>query len=63
MKARAAGWMCASIMAIAGISTSAMADELAFLGWEGYADQSFVAEFEKETGCKVTATYVGSNDD
>jgi len=63
MKTGAAGRMCASIMVIVGMSTSAMADELAFLGWEGYADQSFVADFEKESGCKVTATYVGSNDD
>lgn len=63
MRIRAAGWMCASILAITAISANAMAGELAFLGWEGYADQSFVAEFEKETGCKVTATYVGSNDD
>lgn len=63
MRIRAAGWMCASILSITGASTAVMADELAFLGWEGYADQSFVADFEKETGCKVTATYVGSNDD
>jgi putative spermidine/putrescine transport system substrate-binding protein/spermidine/putrescine transport system substrate-binding protein len=55
--------MCASILAITSMSANAMAAELAFLGWEGYADQSFVADFEKETGCKVTATYVGSNDD
>lgn len=63
MRTRTAGWMCASILAITSISANAMAAELAFLGWEGYADQSFVADFEKETGCKVTATYVGSNDD
>jgi spermidine/putrescine transport system substrate-binding protein len=41
----------------------AKAAELSFLGWEGYADDSFVKEFEAATGCKVTATYVGSNDD
>ena len=63
MRTRTAGWMCASILAITSMSANAMAAELAFLGWEGYADQSFVADFEKETGCKVTATYVGSNDD
>jgi putative spermidine/putrescine transport system substrate-binding protein/spermidine/putrescine transport system substrate-binding protein len=37
--------------------------QLSLLVWEGYADQSFVKDFEKESGCKVQATYVGSNDD
>ena len=36
---------------------------LNLLTWEGYADPSFVAPFEEATGCKVTATLVGSNDD
>ncbi|MBB4105461.1 ABC transporter substrate-binding protein [Allorhizobium borbori] len=36
---------------------------LNLLTWEGYADPSYVTQFEKETGCKVNATYVGSNDD
>lgn len=33
------------------------------LTWEGYADPSFITKFEEESGCKVSATYVGSNDD
>lgn len=33
------------------------------LTWEGYTDASFISRFEEETGCKVSATYVGSNDD
>lgn len=33
------------------------------LTWEGYADPSFIKPFEEATGCKVSATYVGSNDD
>ena len=33
------------------------------LTWEGYADPSFITQFETESGCKVSATYVGSNDD
>jgi spermidine/putrescine-binding protein len=33
------------------------------LSWEGYTDPSFIPEFEKTSGCKVNATYVGSNDD
>jgi len=36
---------------------------LNLLTWEGYADPSFVKPFEEATGCKVTATLVGSNDD
>ncbi len=37
--------------------------ELNILTWEGYADDSFIKPFEEATGCKVSATYVGSNDD
>ncbi|MCT2541247.1 ABC transporter substrate-binding protein [Sedimentimonas flavescens] len=33
------------------------------LTWEGYADPSFISTFEEQSGCKVNATYVGSNDD
>ena len=36
---------------------------LNILTWEGYADPSFVKPFEKATGCRVTATYVGTNDE
>jgi len=39
------------------------AKELNILSWEGYADPSFVKPFEKATGCRVSATYVGSNDE
>jgi putative spermidine/putrescine transport system substrate-binding protein/spermidine/putrescine transport system substrate-binding protein len=37
--------------------------QLSLLVWEGYADPSFVKDFEAESGCAVQATYVGSNDD
>jgi spermidine/putrescine-binding protein len=37
--------------------------ELNILSWEGYADASFVKPFEKMSGCRVSATYVGSNDE
>jgi len=37
--------------------------DLNLLSWEGYADESFVKPFEKSSGCRVTATYVGSNDE
>lgn len=36
---------------------------LNLLTWEGYADPAFVAEFERRTGAKVNANYVGSNDE
>lgn len=45
-------------------SASAIAGgQVNLLTWEGYADKSFIKPFEQQTGCKVTATYVGSNDD
>ena len=44
-------------------ATAQAAGEVNLLTWEGYADESFVKPFEDATGCKVSATYVGSNDD
>ena len=44
-------------------ASTAIAGEVNLLTWEGYADESFVKPFEDATGCKVSATYVGSNDD
>jgi len=66
MKRPTGHWIYASVIGIAAFAAgdlSAAAEDLNFLGWEGYADPSFTDVFEKETGCKVTATYVGSNDD
>lgn len=52
------------ITAALGLSLSvAHAGEVNLLTWEGYADDSFIKKFEEETSCKVSATYVGSNDD
>ena len=39
------------------------AGQVNLLTWEGYADDSFIKQFEKDSGCEVSATYVGSNDD
>jgi spermidine/putrescine-binding protein len=50
--------LCATML----VST-ATAGELNILTWEGYADPSVIGPFETATGCKVSATYVGSNDD
>jgi len=49
---------------VLGSAAAAFAEgELNILTWEGYADESFIAPFTKATGCRVNATYVGSNDD
>ena len=50
-------------IAVSTFATSLTAGELNILTWEGYADQSVIEPFEAATGCKVSATYVGSNDD
>ncbi len=42
---------------------AASAGELNILTWEGYAADAFISKFEEGSGCKVTASYVGSNDD
>ncbi len=54
----------ASTLAIVATSAlSASAGELNIMTWEGYTDASFTKPFEEATGCKVNATFVGSNDD
>lgn len=56
--------LATTIAAVTGLgSTVHAAGELNLLTWEGYADESFIKPFEEATGCKVSATYVGSNDD
>ncbi len=58
------GVAAAAAMVVGVTSTSAVAGgEVNLLTWEGYADESVVKPFEEATGCKVSATYVGSNDD
>lgn len=44
-------------------TATAMSAELNILTWEGYAAEGFIGKFEAASGCKVTAAYVGSNDD
>jgi putative spermidine/putrescine transport system substrate-binding protein/spermidine/putrescine transport system substrate-binding protein len=65
MTARLKFMTCASLGAIcaAAMVSSVSAGELNILTWEGYADPSVIEPFEAATGCKVSATYVGSNDD
>jgi len=52
------------VVAVLLLARPAMAGgDLNILSWEGYADASFVKPFEKTSGCRVSATYVGSNDE
>lgn len=44
-------------------SPAKAAGELNLLTWEGFADPSFASIFEQQTGCKVTATYIGNNEE
>ena len=44
-------------------STQAMAKELRVLAWDGYADQDWVKEFEKDTGADVKVVFIGSDDE
>ena len=52
-------------LALLSLTTSPVLAEgtISVLTWEGYADPSFISSFEESSGCKVSATYVGSNDD
>jgi spermidine/putrescine-binding protein len=54
--------LAAASSALSGVA-HAEGGQLSLLVWEGYADPSFVKDFEAESSCKVQATYVGSNDD
>src|SRR5271156_3256082 len=36
---------------------------LSLLVWEGYADPSFVHDFEVSHDCKISASYMGSSDE
>lgn len=55
--------IAAACLVLVAIGGSASAGEVNVLTWEGYADDSFIKPFEQASGCKVSATYVGSNDD
>ena len=47
-----------------GLSSATYAGgKVNLLTWEGYADDSFVSIFEEQSGCELTKTYVGSNDE
>ena len=61
-------WRLAPLMAVMfgctlAAGAAVAAGELNLLTWEGYADPSFVKPFEQQSGCRVSATYVGTNDE
>jgi spermidine/putrescine-binding protein len=45
------------------LSCSKKTPTLSLLVWEGYADTSFVKDFEEKYHCKVSASYMGSSDE
>lgn len=60
---RATWWAATSALTLLFSLPALAAKELNILSWEGYADASYVKPFEKASGCRVSATYVGSNDE
>ena len=63
MKIRNSFAAAAALTAGLAMGGVAEAGEVNALTWEGYTDPSFVSIFEEQSGCKLTATYVGSNDE
>src|ERR1044071_4720646 len=54
--------MCALLSATV-LACSRQPPALNLLVWEGYEDPSFVAGFESQCQCKVSASYMGSSDE
>src|SRR5882762_10682250 len=52
----------ATVLAVSW-SAGAMAKELRVLAWDGYADDDWVKEFEKQTGADVKVVIIGSDDE
>ncbi len=53
----------ALLAALALSSCAKKQPTLSLLVWEGYADPSFVKDFEQRCQCKVSASYMGSSDE
>ena len=51
------------VVALVLTTCSRRTPTLNLLVWEGYADPSFVANFESSCQCKVSASYMGSSDE
>ena len=53
----------AALGLIGPIATARAAEELRILAWQGYADDDWVAEFEKETGAEVSVVFAQTDDE
>ena len=57
------------MLVLAAIATTAFgtapaeAKELRVLAWQGYADDDWVKDFEKQSGAKVSVVFIGSDDE
>jgi putative spermidine/putrescine transport system substrate-binding protein len=57
------------MLALAAIATAAFgtvpaqAKELRVLAWQGYADDDWVKDFEKQSGAQVSVVFIGSDDE
>src|SRR2546425_10095543 len=60
---RKAGWLSLIASVLLAASCTRKTPTLNLLVWEGYADASFVAAFEAQYHCKVSASYMGSSDE
>src|ERR1700731_4330462 len=52
-----------TLLALCAGSCSKKTPTLNLLVWEGYADPSFVQQFEEQNHCKVSASYMGTSDE
>ncbi|MFZ0881435.1 MAG: ABC transporter substrate-binding protein [Candidatus Acidiferrales bacterium] len=62
-RARHPSVLIALLVAICATSCGSKEPTLSLLVWEGYADPSFVHEFEVLHNCKISASYMGSSDE
>ena len=53
----------ATLGLMGAIPAASAAEELRILAWQGYADDDWVAEFEKETGANVSVVYAQTDDE
>src|SRR5262245_20291855 len=56
------GLALAAPMVLAG-TVQSQAKELRVLAWQGYADDDWVKEFEKQTGADVKVVFIGTDDE
>ena len=52
-----------TLIVLLGASCSKKTPTLNLLVWEGYADPSYVKQFEEQNHCRVSASYMGSSDE